>query len=161
MKDIKTILLTTDLSDISTKAVEAALALARKFEARVILTFVGDPFLLSPGVYDRVVDLEQIRKGLAERARKQLADFAAANLEGRGVELELQASVGVPHVEIVNLAKRREVDLIVMAPHGRGFFSHAFMGSTTERVLRRAPCPVLVVREPAATDEERAPGHGA
>ena len=40
-----------------------------------------------------------------------------------------------------------EADLIVMTTHGRGFFSHAILGSTTERVVRRAPCPVLVVRE--------------
>ena len=46
---------------------------------------------------------------------------------------------GVPHAEIVRLATERNVDVIVMATHGRGFISHAMMGSTTERVLRRPP----------------------
>jgi nucleotide-binding universal stress UspA family protein len=53
--------------------------------------------------------------------------------------------LGVPHLEIVRAAEERHADLVVMATHGRGFFSHAFLGSTTERVIRRAPCPVLVV----------------
>jgi nucleotide-binding universal stress UspA family protein len=50
-------------------------------------------------------------------------------------------------LEIVRLAKERGADLIVMATHGHGFFTHAFLGSTTDRVLRRASCPVLVVRD--------------
>jgi nucleotide-binding universal stress UspA family protein len=50
-------------------------------------------------------------------------------------------------MEIVRLAEERQADLVVMATHGRGFISHAILGSTAERVLRRAPCPVLIVRE--------------
>lgn len=149
MKDIKTILLTTDLSETSKKAVDPALTLARKFGAKVILTFVGDLFPPFLEQYYVAIDFQQITKDAHERAQKQLAEFAEQNL-GRGVEVELVVPLGIPHMEIVNLARERKVDLIVMATHGRGFISHAMMGSNTERVLRHAPCPVLAIRDPVS-----------
>lgn len=62
----------------------------------------------------------------------------------------MKVPLGIPHVEIAHLADECGADVIVMATHGRGFISHALLGSTTERVLRQAPCPVLVVRDPGA-----------
>jgi nucleotide-binding universal stress UspA family protein len=146
MKDLKTILLTTDLSDVSKKAVEAAATLARKFDAKIIVVHVGD--LIPPHMeqYWAPGDLVTIKNEAFERARAELADFAAQNLWD-SIPVELVVPLGVPHVEIVSLAEKRGVDLIVMAPHGRGFVSHWIMGSTTGRVLRHAPCPVLVVRD--------------
>ena len=67
-----------------------------------------------------------------------------------GNDVEVTVADGIAHLEIVRIAEERQVDMIVMATHGRGFISHALMGSTTERVLRRAPCPVLVVRDAPA-----------
>jgi nucleotide-binding universal stress UspA family protein len=64
-------------------------------------------------------------------------------------DVEPVALVGDAHVEIVRLAVDYRADLIVMATHGRGFVAHAVMGSTTERVLRTSPCPVLAVRDRA------------
>jgi nucleotide-binding universal stress UspA family protein len=52
----------------------------------------------------------------------------------------------VPHEVIVETAKARKADLIVMATHGRGGLSHLLMGSVTEKVVRSAPCPVLTIR---------------
>jgi nucleotide-binding universal stress UspA family protein len=52
----------------------------------------------------------------------------------------------------VKFAEDNAIDLIVMATHGRGFFSHAILGSTTERVVRRATCPVLTVRDQSLKD---------
>ena len=63
--------------------------------------------------------------------------------------MQLEVRSGTPHTEIVGLAEELRVDLIVMATHGRGFISQAILGSTTDRVLRHAPCPVLIVRESA------------
>jgi nucleotide-binding universal stress UspA family protein len=90
------------------------------------------------------VGLESIRQRQVESAKRQLAEFVETHLGGAD-DVDLEVALGVPHVEIVRLATERDVDMIVMATHGRGFISHAMMGSTTERVLRRAPCPVLVV----------------
>jgi universal stress protein A len=54
---------------------------------------------------------------------------------------------GVPYEEIVNVATELAVDLVVIATHGYTALKHFLLGSTTERVVRLAPCPVLVVRE--------------
>lgn len=149
MNDLKTILLTTDFSETSRGAIEPAIALARRFGAKLLLVHVGDFFPPVVEEYYMAINVDEIRRHAQEQARRQLAEFAEKYISE--VEVEVIALVGVPHVEIVKLATERRVDLIVMATHGRGFISHAILGSTTERVLRRAPCPLLAVRaqEPA------------
>jgi nucleotide-binding universal stress UspA family protein len=73
------------------------------------------------------------------------------------------AGVGGPYVEIVRYAKERDIDIIVMGTHGRGFMAHMLMGSVAEKVVRKAPCAVLTVRHPehefVIPDEGSAPGH--
>jgi nucleotide-binding universal stress UspA family protein len=69
--------------------------------------------------------------------------------EAVGAEYVLRASGrGGPYVEIVRCARDSSIDLIVMGTHGRGFVAHMLMGSVAEKVVRRAPCPVLTVRHP-------------
>ena len=147
MYDIKTILLTTDFSDTATRAIEPALALARRFGAQIVLTFVEEDRLPPLVVEYMAVGVEDVMNQQVDRARERLEEYAATHLEGLE-GLELIIGVGTAHVEIVRLAEEKKADLIVMATHGRGFISHAILGSTAERVLRRSPCPVLVVREP-------------
>lgn len=142
MKDIKTILVTTDFSDTSRTAFETAKMLAAKFEARLILAHVEVDSLPPLVVEYTAVGMEELLTRQRERAEQQLAEVAAEL--GPGVEPVV--TTGSPHEGIVRLAGERKADLIVMATHGRGFISHAILGSTTERVLRRAPCAVLVVR---------------
>ncbi len=146
---MKTILLTTDLSEASSHAVSPAVSLARKFGAKIILTYVGDLFPPMIEEYYVAVDLERLRKETEQRSNTALAEYAAKNIPP-DVVVERAVSLGVPHIEIVRLATERQADLIVIATHGRGFISHALLGSTTERVLRRSPCPVLVVRDPGS-----------
>jgi nucleotide-binding universal stress UspA family protein len=147
MYDIKTILLTTDFSDTAARAVEPAVALARRFGARLVLTFVEEDRLPPLVVEYMAVGVEDVLSQQVDRAKTRLEEFAAAQLSGVE-DLELVIGVGTPHVEIVRLAEEKHADLVVIATHGRGFISHAILGSTAERVLRRAHCPVLVVREP-------------
>jgi nucleotide-binding universal stress UspA family protein len=144
MDAIGSILATTDFSETSAKAFAVAKGLAAKFGARITVIHVEDDRVSPLLVEYMAVGLESIRQPLVESAKRQLAEFVEKHLGGGG-DVDLEVSLGVPHVEIVRLAAERNVDVIVMATHGRGFISHAMMGSTTERVLRRAPCPVLVV----------------
>lgn len=148
MTQFRTILLTTDFSKTSLGAVEPARLLARTFGARVIVAHVGATLVPDFQVQSYAVDLEEIQKAANAAARRELERFAAAHFPGEEVELALP--IGIPHVEIVRLAEERGADLIVMGTHGRGFISHAILGSTTERVLRHAPCPVLAIRNPDA-----------
>jgi nucleotide-binding universal stress UspA family protein len=65
-------------------------------------------------------------------------------------QLKVQCLVreGTPFYEIITCAKELEVDLIILGTHGRGPFAHMLMGSVAEKVVRKAPCPVLTVRHP-------------
>jgi nucleotide-binding universal stress UspA family protein len=82
---------------------------------------------------------EEAQRGMAAA----LARVTAAGLTGESVVL-----YGVPFQEIIDAAKARQVDLIVMGTHGRTGLMHVLLGSVAERVVQHAPCPVLVVRTP-------------
>lgn len=144
---MKTILLTTDLSEASAHAVAPTVTLARKFGAKILLTYVGDLFPPMIEEYYVAIDLERLRNETELRAKTALTDYAAKHLPADLV-VERVVLLGVPHIEIVRSATEQKADLIVIATHGHGFISHALLGSTTERILRRSPCPVLVVRDP-------------
>ncbi len=147
MKDIKRILVATDLSNPSMKAMDCAVVLAEKFGAELLLVYVAEDRLPPVGMIEYpVAQLDQIVEQHKKRARERLEEFAGDVAE-KGVACRVDVTAGIPHQEIVALATKHEVDLIVMATHGRGFISHAILGSTTERVLRHAPCPVFAVRE--------------
>jgi nucleotide-binding universal stress UspA family protein len=143
----KTILVTTDLSPTSRAALGPAQLLAETFGAKLIVLYVDEPVVLPVGYPG--LDAVALEEHTRTTAADELKRFTDA-IDLRPLALERRVAVGVPHLEIVRLAEEQKADLIVMATHGRGFFSHAFVGSTTERVIRRAPCPVLAVREPAA-----------
>jgi nucleotide-binding universal stress UspA family protein len=144
MGAFETILLTTDFSDLSRRAVNPALAIADRFGSRILVLYVVEDRL--PPFVDEYtgISMEEILEAHSERAHREMARFVEVNLSGRS-DVETVVVAGMPSTEVVRIAEERGVGLIVMATHGRGFVSHALFGSTTERVLRRAPCPVLTV----------------
>jgi len=91
-------------------------------------------------VPEYVVDLEQ-------RERKAL-DALTAELRERRVDVEPVFIIGKAYQEIVKAAKLHNVDVITMATHGSKGLSHLVFGSTAEKVVRLAPCPVLTVKHP-------------
>jgi len=66
----------------------------------------------------------------------------------KGITAETSHKVGTPFLEIIKAAKQKEVDLIVMATHGRSGLSHILFGSVAEKVVRKSTCPVLSIRPP-------------
>jgi nucleotide-binding universal stress UspA family protein len=94
------------------------------------------------------LDAERVWELQHESSRARLEGLIENRLAG-SVEVSHEVSRGTPHAEIVHLAGKHGADLIVMATQGRGFISHAILGSTTERVIRAAPCPVLAIRSGA------------
>jgi universal stress protein A len=85
---------------------------------------------------------EQAEKELQAEAESRLQTLAA----GQSVAVETLVVWGSPPVEICRIAQERRVDLIVMGTHGRTGLAHLFIGSVAERVVRYAPCSVLIVR---------------
>jgi nucleotide-binding universal stress UspA family protein len=151
MDEMKTILVTTDFSDTSKKAFSAARGLAKKYGAKVVVAYVEEDRPPTMVMEFADVGIEQIMVRQRELAVKRLDDLATR--EFGELDVEQRTAVGIPHLEIVQMAEDLEADMIVMGTHGRGFFSHAILGSTTERVVRRASCPVLVVRDAGAAVE--------
>jgi nucleotide-binding universal stress UspA family protein len=144
MSDFRTIVVTTDFSETSRHVFPAVAALASRFGSRVLALHVVEDRL--PPFVDELTALpmDETAGGRVKRATDELDAFVAESL--RGLQVERIVLLGVPHLEIVRLAEERGADLIAMATHGGGFISHALFGSTTERVVRRAPCPVLTAR---------------
>jgi nucleotide-binding universal stress UspA family protein len=151
MITVSRILCPVDFSDHSRRALEHAALLARWYGASIrvlhVHTFVPPPPSRLPGwARPRLTD--------EERAHylKEMRDLAAPAL-GSGAEPGLSLVEGDPIVEILETAAAERADLIVMGTHGRGGFQRLVLGSLTEKVLRRASCPVLTVPPRAAGPE--------
>ena len=134
-----------DFSEYANQALEYAIGLASKLSARVTLLHVIQPLPLG-GVDMSVTPpytyLQDLEAELTSSMQAYLERVTAAGLEGEIVVLH-----GVPFQEILETAKTQQVDLIVMGTHGRTGFQHLLLGSVAEKVVRLAPCPVLIVRE--------------
>ena len=148
MQKINRILVTTDFSETSQTAFSLARQVADNFDAEIVLLHVLDA-QLPPLVFEP----SGVSAGEFEQQRvEQSASRVKALATRLGEGIETIVTRGIPHVGIVKFAGDNAIDLIVMATHGRGFFSHAILGSTTERVVRRASCPVLTVRDESLED---------
>ncbi len=148
MQEIKRILVTTDFSETSQTAFSLAQQVAEKFDSEIVLLHVLDAHL-PPLVFEPSgVSAGEFEQERVKRASSRVESFGSQ----LGERIETMVTCGIPHVEIVKCAYDNAIDLVVMATHGRGFFSHAILGSTTERVVRRAPCPVLTVRDESLKD---------
>jgi len=141
MLAIRKILVPTDFSDCSEAAVQYGRDLAVAFGASLhLLHVVQDPYVQPWAAEAFGVSLAGVLDRWEQDARAQLAQRA------KGVAVERVTRVGHPFVEILTYAAEQSVDLIVMGTHGRGPVAHMLLGSVAERVVRKAPCPVLTVR---------------
>ena len=142
---LKEILVPVDFSEPSAKALQYAIPFAEKFGARITLLHV-----LEPRIYpeDTIVppDIEAIQPTCLRKTRQELEELRRKKLQPE-VDSKSIVLVGVPHQQIVECARFSKADLIIIATRGRSGFKHFVLGSTAERVVRHAPCPVLTVRE--------------
>jgi nucleotide-binding universal stress UspA family protein len=142
--EMKSILVPTDFSPASEKALAYAVPLARACGARLTLLHVVEPVATPDFVsaFPLAMDNDKVKR----ECRSHLESIVRAlKLEPRIVE-KLVVRNGRAFHEIASAAKTLKADLIVISTHGRTGFKHALLGSTTERVVQHAPCPVLVVR---------------
>ena len=143
---LKRIVVPIDFSDTSYKALQYAVPFAAQFGARLILLHVIEPFALPAELSYVSPEVENAGQTAMKGALEKLAELCQQQL---GAKCLSQASVrmGVPWHEITTAARASAADLIIIATHGRTGIQHVLVGSTAERVVRHAPCPVLVVRE--------------
>lgn len=145
---IQHILVPVDFSGYAEQALEYAIGLARKLSAR--LTLVHAISMVPIGVVDGGSTLpysyiQDLEAEVQRTMETYLQRVQQAGLEGTVLVLH-----GVPFQSIVDTARDHNVDLIVMGTHGRTGLAHMFLGSVAEKVVRLAPCPVLVTRGSAA-----------
>lgn len=132
---VERILCPTDFSDYSTRSLRQAVALARWFGSEIRVLHVVPPVLPAP------LPMEATR---LRQAQEELARFVEPVLH-EPVVVDTRVREGTPWREIEAEARALPADLIVMGTHGRAGFEHLVLGSVTEKVLGRAPCPILTV----------------
>ncbi|HKV56153.1 MAG TPA: universal stress protein [Candidatus Binataceae bacterium] len=151
MPNFNKILAPTDFSEDSKLALSYAVELAQKFASEILVVHVDQPLApvmvseLNPGL--DVGTMNRIAEEHRLLALKEL-DQTTARLRESGVKARGLMRVGAPFLEIITSAQSEAVDLIVMGTHGRTGLAHVLMGSVAERVVNKAPCPVLTVRHP-------------
>ena len=147
MLHLTRILAPTDFSEHSNHALAYAADLARQFQAKLILVHVvSDEALESISkAHVPLHPVDKVYEDLTQEIREQYVEHVGPEVR-KALETEILVLPGVPYLEIVRAARVENVGLIVMATHGRTGLSHALMGSVTEKVLRKAPCPVLSIR---------------
>ncbi len=140
----KKILIPTDGSEIAEKAVEHGIKLAKALNARVYGLYVIDISAFA-GIPTEAV-WESMRVLLEEEGKKALSTVEKL-AEEHGVECETIIREGIPSEDIVNVAKEKGVDLIVMGTAGRTGLDRFLLGSVAEKVVRTSSCPVMVVHK--------------
>jgi nucleotide-binding universal stress UspA family protein len=143
--EIHHILAPTDFSEVSQQVLIEALALAQTFGARLSLLHVIElPAFPLEGLAPATPGVTLL-EDWERQAQRELAALLP-EADTAKVPLARHAVVGSPYRKIVEMAAAEQVDLIVMATHGRTGLTHLLMGSVAERVVRTAPCPVLTMR---------------
>jgi nucleotide-binding universal stress UspA family protein len=140
--ELKRVLVAYDFSDYSELALSYALSFAQEYQSELHLLHVLPPF----SVEESEISWYPLgREGTYHKAAHRLQ--RAVPQEGHlWCDIKHVVSEGQPYREILNYAEKNNIDLICLGAHGAGFGMRALFGSNVDRVLRQAPCPVLVTR---------------
>lgn len=145
MIKIDRILVPIDFSTYSKVALKYAVPFARKFKAELLLLHVVEPAIYPADFNFGQVGIPSIEEELRTKAEEELKKLVESETKRRA-RSSIMVRVGKPFIEIITAAKEEDVDLIIMATHGHSGIEQILFGSTAERVVRKAHCPVLTVR---------------
>jgi nucleotide-binding universal stress UspA family protein len=146
MIKLHNILVPTDLSECSNAALKYGLELARTFDAKLhVLHVVQDPYTQPWAAEAFPAAIGDVLTEWQQQAEKRLNDSIDPADRARVI---VTCTIGSPYGDILRFATGKNIDLIVMGTHGRGPMAHMLLGSVAEKIVRKAPCPVLTVRHP-------------
>jgi nucleotide-binding universal stress UspA family protein len=151
---MKTILVPIDFSNVTDAVVDAAAHLARATKARLVLLSVVQPPMVTSDygpMLENLADIVASSEKTVARRLKALAKHLAAP----GLPVETVQRTGAPAAIILEQAAATAATMIVMGTHGHTALYDLLVGSTTHQVLRKAPCPVLIVPPPLAKNTSR------
>ena len=147
MELIKKILVPIDFSDYSKKALQYTVTFAKQFNAELCLIYVIEPVIYPADLSMGQVVIPQTEIDLSTKSRQELESLAKTEI-GSLLKYEIIIKNGKPFMEIIETASEIDADLIIISTHGHTGVEHLLFGSTAEKVVRKAPCPVLTIREP-------------
>jgi nucleotide-binding universal stress UspA family protein len=142
---LHSILVPIDFSVHSKNALKYAIPLAQQFGASLHLIFVVEPTVYPADLGFGQVVLPGIEEELREKGAEELKGLIEREIGSR-VQATSVVRTGSPHQEILSEAEEKGVDLIVVATHGHSGVEHMLFGSTADRIVRHAKCPVLTIR---------------
>jgi nucleotide-binding universal stress UspA family protein len=151
MTTIKKILYPTDFSEHSQAAIPFSVDLAKHYGAELHCIHVVDTeheFFMEAGyvipLRTNPIDIEHLQTV----AREQMEEFVNKHMSEVSSSVRIAVVLGKPFEQIVRYARKENVDLIVIGTHGHSALASMLLGSVAEKVIRKAPCPVLSVRHP-------------
>lgn len=145
--DYKRILFATDFSESAGFALPYAVDLAQKYQANLHILHVVEPIVAPVDFAWGTYNYPDIEKQVKTYVDETMESIQQKDIPG-GMDVKIHTLSGKPWREIVAFARDDEMDVIVIATHGLSGLSHAIYGSTAEKVIRKAHCPVLVIRHP-------------
>lgn len=144
MSNVKTILCAIDFSQVSEKVAEFAGSLAAPLNAKIVVIHVVPSGTVYADFGIPLSSMETFCTTMITEGEKTLADFAEKHF--KGMEVSAKVTCGEFAEEILHCAKEESADMIVVGTHGRKGMDRLLFGSVAEKVLRRAPCPVVAIR---------------
>jgi nucleotide-binding universal stress UspA family protein len=144
MEQFDKILFANDFSENSEHAFDYALTLAKKFGSRLIIVHVINEPVDLRGFYVPHISFEKLEKEIEEGAEKMMQKFCRTKIADF-TNYETLIVAGIPYEEILKKADAEKASLIVMGTQGRKGIDHFLFGSTAERVVRNARCPVMTI----------------
>ena len=145
--EIKKILVPIDFSDYSKSALNYAADFAQLFKAELVLIYVVEPVIYPPDFSMGQIAVPSMDIEMDKRAKEELDNLAKKQIP-KELKTNIIVKTGKPFIEIIDTAAEIEADLIIIATHGHSGVEHMLFGSTAEKVVRKAPCPVLTLRDP-------------
>ncbi len=144
---IKKVLVPIDFSDYSKNALKYAVNFAKSFGADMTLIYVVEPIIYPPDFSMGQIAIPTISTEWDDRAREELDKLAKTEIPAE-VKVKTLIKTGKPFVEIIETATEEDIDIIIIATHGHSAVEKILFGSTADKVVRKAPCPVLTLRDP-------------
>ena len=146
----KHILVPVDFSEYSDAAMKVAVNLAKKLDSQILALHVCPDLQSKAQDYwvGYLISIQaeiKAQENIEKKIRKKLEEYVG-HFQEKYPHITLELRRGQTGEEILEIAKGKKFDLIVMGTHGRSSLLHLAMGSTTEQIIRNAPCPVLTVR---------------
>ncbi|MBN1572146.1 MAG: universal stress protein [Deltaproteobacteria bacterium] len=144
MKKIDKIIVPIDFSETSDLLMEYAVTFVEKFGAKLYIIHIVEDFSRYSYIAVPHVSLDRVMEEILKVAEMELKDYCSKKLEGK-TDYELILSRGDAYKEILRFSEEKDADLILIGSHGQSGLERVLFGSTAERVIRNAKCPIMMI----------------